>query len=271
MPHISSLHRVYTKMAPSILMVDPAPREIADLFYDAGFYIWARGTTAYDCIPFLKTTERILDRIGVDANEKIRADILCLIGLQLLGSGCLERRRGLDLLKDAWEIRKVIYNGDPQYDNDVLLQNAAIDYSIALLNEHEFRKAGSIIKQCRTRYLEWGPESKNPFENSKYYAHYCVVLMVEGKMAEAVKLAETAVDLTLEFSKTENTALYYERVFMLACILLQAGEYQKALDKHLEVLKARMEMYGKLHEFTIQSIYAVGGMYHQLGYLTTAT
>ncbi|KAH8649070.1 hypothetical protein BX600DRAFT_109938 [Xylariales sp. PMI_506] len=267
--HVISLHRAYTEMDPSCQITDPTPHEIAELFYDAGFYVWARQTTGFSSAELLETTSKILDEIEMDENAKIRADILCLTGLDLLASGCIERRQGLDLAQKAWQIRRVVFARDPSHDNDVLLQNAAIDYSIALLNEHQFDEAGKIIKQCRQRYQAWGPELKNPFENSKYYAHYCVVLMVENKMAEAVKHAEVAVALTLKFAG--KSPLYYERLFMLACIQLQAENYQGALDKHLEVLRVRIDLYGELHEFTVESIYAVGAVYHQMGYLSTAT
>ena len=66
-------------------------------------------------------------------------------------------------------------------------------------------------------------------------------------------------------------ALYYRRAFTLANIRLQSGDLQGALDKHLEVLTARLELHGKYQEHTIMSTYAVGAMYHHLGDLDTAT
>lgn len=268
-PHVFRLRHVYDQNSPSTSMLEPAPIELAGLFYDAAFYIWARQTTAYDPLSFLGTAEKIIDDIGLDQNDKTRADILVLTCILLLNMGCVERAKGVALIERGWEIRKHIYNVNPVHDNDVLLQNAVNEYSLFLLNEHRFEEAGKLIKGCRDRYLEWGPESINPFENSKYYGNYSTVLMWRGEMDEALKFQEIAMQLTEKFSGKK--ALYNRRAFTLANIRLQAGDIQGALDKHLEVLAARLELQGKHHEHTIMSTYAVGAMYHHLGDLDTAT
>jgi hypothetical protein len=93
--------------------------------------------------------------------------------------------------------------------------------------------------------------------------------MWEGKMKEAIQSIERCIELTKKFSG--QMWQYYRRMFFLACILLQTGDFQAALDRHLEVLTARLELHGKHHENTIMSTYAVGAMYHHLGDLSTAT
>lgn len=270
-PHISTLCRIRNKNAQLIseLVRKPKPAELAELFYDAGFYVWARQTTAYDGLMFLETAENILDEIHMDPNAKIRADILCLTGLLLLNMGCVERVMGLRRLKDALEIREIIYAECPDHNNEVLLSNAANDYSLCLLNEHRFEDAGKRIRECRERYLVWGSDSENPFENSKYYGNYSIVLMWKGEMKKAIEFQEMALRLTEQFSNRKG--MYYRRLFMLACLHLQAGDIQGALDKHMETLTARLELHGKHHESTILSTYAVGAMYHHLGDLVTAT
>lgn len=268
--HVVAFCRIYSRNAPPLISLgDPKPMELAGLFYDAGFYVWARQTTSYDGLWFLKTAEKILDDIRTDQNAKIRADIHCLTGMLLLNQGCLERARAVDRLEKAWQIRKMIYNADPERNNDVLRQNAANDYSLCLLNEHRFEEAGAIIRECRSRYLDWGDESNHPFEHSKFYGNYSVILMWKGQLKEAIKFQETAMALTEKFSGKKG--MYYRRSFMLACLLLQSGNFQAALDKHLEVLTARLELHGKHHEYTITSTYAVGATYHHLGDLGTAT
>lgn len=269
MPHIFTFCRIFNQNSNLISTIGPNPVELAELFYDAGFYIWARQTTAYDGLAFLETAQKILEEIQMDPNAKIRADILCLTGLLLISSGCVERVNGLDRLRKAWQIRRNIYEKYPEHDNDVLLQNAANDYSLSLLNEHLFDEAGKMISECHDRYLVWGPESENPFENSKYYGNYSTIHMWNGDMVKAIEFQEKCLMLIEQFSG--RMALYYRRAFMLACILLQSGNVQSALDKHLEVLTARLELHGKHHEHTILSMYAVGAMYHHLGDLNTAT
>lgn len=269
LPHLSRLRRIYEKNIDSAPLGDPNPVEIAKLFYDAAYQIWSRQSTIWNGLDFLQTAEFILDRMNMASNAKIRADILCITGLLLLNKGCVERRQGSERLDKALQIRKTIYEQSPELTNDVLLQNAANDYALCLLNEHHFEEAGQIFIQCRARYLEWGPESENPFENSKYYGNYSIVLMWRGEMAKAVEYQRRAVTLTEDF--TGKKASYYRKVFMLACVLLQAGDLQDALDLHVEVLKERLNLHGKHDEYTMSSMYAVGAMYHHLGDQVLAT
>jgi tetratricopeptide (TPR) repeat protein len=271
MPHVFALHRVHRQNAPSASMMDMDPVEIVKLFYDAGFYIWSRQTNSYDGLSFLQSATDILNELGDDRNAKIRADILCVYGLLLLNMGCVERAEGPNLLKQALEIRRRIYEEDTtSRDNDVLFQNAANDYSLCLLNEHKFEEAGIIIKNCRDRYLVWGTEDTNPWENSKYYGNYSVVLMWMGELDQAISYQMKSLQLTEQFA-AGRSAQYYRRAFMLGCYLLQKGDYQGALEKHLEVLTARLEMQGKHHEHTMLSMYAVGAMYHHLNKPKLAT
>ncbi|KAK0385014.1 hypothetical protein NLU13_7492 [Sarocladium strictum] len=262
MPHVFALHRVHRQNASASVM-EMNPVEIAKLFYDAAFYIWSRQTNSYDPLSFLKSASDILDRLDDEKNAKVRADILCIHGLLLLNMGCVERAKGPILLKQALEIRKRIYDADPTIrDNDVLCQNAANDYALCLLNEHKFIEAGEVIRSCRDRYLLWGSEDVNPWENAKYYGNYSVVLMWKGNLDEAINHQLKSLQLMEQYSTPGS--LYYRRMFLLGCYLLQKGDYEGALDKHLEVLTARLEMQGKHHEHTISSIYAVGAMYHHL-------
>jgi hypothetical protein len=271
LPHVLSLHEIFVnKSISTSSLVDPKPLEVAELFYDAAFYVWAQGTTGYTSALFLDTAKRLLDDIEIEPDAKIRADILCIDGLELLDAGCVERARAAEVLLQAWELRNVIYEKTPNMDNDVLKENAACDYALALLDDHRFDEAGDIFKKNRERYLMWGVEDKNPFEFSKYYGNYSIILMMEGKLDEAVAYARKSAELTLKFHGVKGP-VYYERLFTLACMLLQKGDLQEALDVHLEVLAARMGLLGKHHAFTILSIYAVGTVYDSLGYDKWAT
>lgn len=263
MPHIFTLHRVHVQSPPPASTMEMNPVEIAELFYDAGFYIWSSQTNSYDGLSFLRSAAATLDDSGYDKNAKIRADILCVHGLLLLNMGCVERSEGPKLLKQALDIRQRIYQEDTtSRDGDVLLQNAANDWALCLLNDHKFQEAGGIIKKCRDRYRLWGSEEENPFENSKYYGNYSVVLMWMGDLDEAIRFQERALQLTEQFAG--RNAQYYRRAFMLGCYFVQKGDFHRALEQHLEVLTARLEMQGKHHESTMLSMYAVGATYHHL-------
>jgi tetratricopeptide (TPR) repeat protein len=263
MNHVYSFYQVLEKRPPKSSMVEPQPAELAEFFYDAGFYLWGGQAYAYDGVSFLEAAERILDTTGADANAKIRADIHCIIGLLLLNLGCEDRVRGSERLRMAWQIRRVIFLDQNTEDNEVLLQNAAVDYSLCLMNEHRFEEARPIYQECRERYEKWGGEPKNPFEFGKYYGNTSILLMAEGKLDEAIWSVKRSIELTEKFSGKKW--MYYRRVFLLACLLLQAGQTQNALEMHLEALSARQEIHGMHHENTILSTYAVGATYHYLG------
>jgi tetratricopeptide (TPR) repeat protein len=212
---------------------------------------------------------RSLTTLGLIKKAKLRADILGVTGALLLFSGCYERVNASDRLQRAFQIRKDIYVKHPEHDNDVLLQNSANDYALALLDSHRFDEAEKLFRNCRDHYLAWGPESENPFENSKYYGNFSTVLLWQGDVDKAIKYLKKSLTLTERFFHDKNS-LYYRRVFMLGCFLLVKDDLRGALDKHLEVLTKRLELHGKHHEHTILSTYAVGAMYHHIGDLDTA-
>lgn len=263
-PHVFTLHRIFLQNQNNLTsLVDPSPAEIASLFYDAGFYLWASQIASYDSHAFLRTAEDILQAAGVDFEPRIRANIHCIMGMLLLNMGVMERRDGLKRLKAAYSIRQKIYDQNPTHDNDVLVQNAANDYALCLLNEHKFEEAGELFLQCRQQYLKWGPEELNPFENSKYYGNYALVHMWRGDMERAIRFQERSIELIEKFSGRTNS--YWRKVFMLACILLQHDDMQNALNVFLEVLTARLEILGQHHTETILATYAVGATYGHMG------
>jgi len=271
MPHVQAFHVTFFEHTSyhgmtSIGEVDPI--ELAGLFYDAGFFVWGGQSTAYDGLPFLETAERILMEMKVDPNAKIRADINCINGLLLLNMGYVERREGAGKLEAAWEIRKKLYDQNETRDNDVLSQNAANDWCICLMNMYRFEVARELLQGCLTRYKMWGTEEENPFEYSKFYGNYSVVLLWEGKVEEAIEYCQKCLVLTEEFGQRKSQ--YYRRLFFLGCLYLQAGELQKALDTHMETLRERIALQGKHHENTIMSMYAVAAIFHYQGHLGEA-
>jgi len=271
MPHVYSFHKVFEEHYNdhnSAAMRETKPHDLAQLFYDAGFFVWARQSTSYDGLSFLDAADNILNKIQYDADAKLRADIHCMTGLLLLNMGYAERARGTQRLKAALQIRKNIYAKNDTLDNDILVQNAANDYALSLMNAYRFGKAGEILKECHERYQTWGPEPENPFENSKFYGNYSAVLLWEGRIDEAVEHINRCLEYTEQFAGRGTQ--YYRRLFWLANILLQSGDTQAALDKHLEVLKERLKLQGKHNENTILSMYAVGAAFHDRGDLPSA-
>ncbi|KAF9882504.1 hypothetical protein CkaCkLH20_00540 [Colletotrichum karsti] len=271
MPHIESFHQTFCREKDRIESLAGVKKlELVKLFYDAGFHIWSRRGTLYNGQTMLETAVSLLDSIQYDRDSKLRADINCMLGLLRLEMSCEERVEGGRHLLEARRIREVISRQRPDdHDTDVLYMNAISDYALCLLNDHKFDEAGEEMRKCFERYKTWGPESDNPFENSKFYGNYSIVLMFQGKMDEAIRSVKDCLDLTLKFSGKK--AQWYRRLFLLACIYLQVGDRQQALDLHLETLQARVDIDGKYDANFILSLYAVGAMYYHLGNVEEAT
>ncbi|KAK1835681.1 transcription activator GutR [Podospora conica] len=273
MPHVAGFFAAYTRHneeQASISIGDVDPVEVAGLFYDAAFFVWGGQSTAYQGPPYLEAADKILDDKKVQGNKKMRADINCIYGLLFLNMGYKERRIAAERLEQAWVIRRELYEQRPVVggDEDVLSQNAANDFSICLMNHYKFKRAKRLMQGCRDRYELWGTAEKHPFEYSKFYGNYAVVLLAEARFEEAIEYCKQCLELTERFAGRNSQ--YYRRLFFLGCIYLQAGDLQKALDTHLDALKQRITLQGLYHENTIMSMYAVGAMFHYLGDLANA-
>lgn len=264
MPHVFSIHQVYTKSS----RVTPT-MELARLFYDAGFHVWERQSDAHEGLSFLKTAEQILDDIQFDPDGSLRAEIHCCAGLLYSGMGCSFRNECWRRQEEALEIRKTVHRLNPDDRiSDILLQNSASDLAFTQLMRNQFQKASVLFESCLQRYREWDSENVISFEYAKYYLNSGYVLMWEGRFPESIKSLEKSIQLAgLHSTKTRH---YIQSRFTLGCVLLQAGEVQKALEIQLEVLKTRLELNGEHDQSTIFSTYAVGTLYHQLGSLPTA-
>lgn len=275
MPHVASFFEGYQRYNEEhdgfISIGDVDPIEVAGLFYDAAFFVWGGASTAYKGTPYLEAADQILEEKKVQGNKKMRADINCIYGLLLLNMGYEQRALAAQRLEQAWDIRRHLYDQQPVVngDEDVLSQNAANDWGICLMNQYRFDEADRLLQGCLERYKLWGTIEENPFEYSKFYGNYTVVLLWEGKFQEAIESCHTCLRLTERFGGGKRSQ-YYRRLFFLGCIYLQAGDLQKAYDTHVDALTQRIVLQGPYHENTLMSLYAVGAMFHYLGDVTRA-
>lgn len=58
--------------------------------------------------------------------------------------------------------------------------------------------------------------------------------------------------------------------FDLACIVLQSGDLERALNLHQQVLDSNLKQLGKFSFLTLQSYYAVGALHAYRGELAQA-
>ena len=267
MLHVSSLHRIYQEYNHTKRIWPTL--NLAELFYNAGFHVWERQTTAYDGLSFLKCAEEQLDAIDFDPNGKLRADIHSIAGIYYNGAGSAFRDESIRKAQAALRIRQVIYESNPEdNDSDVLLRNAANDLASCLLNKNEYEEAGKLLEGCLEQYRTWGTEDDIPFEYAKYYNCNAFVQMRHGNYQDAIESMEKCVELAAKHST--QTWQYWQYKFSLACIIHQSGNSQKALEIHLETLNGRLDLFGQHDQNTIFSTYAVGAMYHHLKAVPTA-
>ena len=271
MPHVFSLLRAFKEANEMYPDVEKS-EEMADLFYDAGFYVWDSQDTEQGGLDLLNAAELILDSewIEMDEMHPRRADIHCISGLLRNTMGCQERDESSRRLKLALDIRKHVYQNTKPYerDVDVLLQNAAVDYGIMLINKYQFEEAEAILEECLLHYRDWGSEDKIPFEYSKYYYNMGVVRLCQGQLDEAISHLRQSVDLVEAFNGKQGQ--YWDNYFMLACATRHSGDFYGALEMHREILQARLEQLGKHSNATILSTYAVAEVHIYLGDLQNA-
>jgi hypothetical protein len=99
-PHVLSLRRAFksTTFIESSL-------DLAQLFYDAGFHVWERQTTAHEGVLFLETSEEVLDNIKFDRESKLRADIHSILSNLYDSIGTSKRAESLRRRNEALSIR----------------------------------------------------------------------------------------------------------------------------------------------------------------------
>jgi tetratricopeptide (TPR) repeat protein len=269
LPHVLRLRRVFNESQRKNPPMNGSV-EFTELLYDAGFNSWEREMT-HDGLLLLETAENILNSLNYDMYAKLRGDIHAIAGIIRDNVGISKKKEGLEQREIALKIRQwAVDNSDgpPSREAETLLYNAKNDVAESLLQSYKYTRAADLINQCFEQYKKWGPETEYLFEYAKYYHNIGTVRLLQKRYDEAVINAQKAVDLTKRNSGKSQRYLFY--LYDLACYVLQAGDKEKALQYHQEVMNLREEVCGEYNDVTLQSCYAVGAMYHHLGQLDKA-
>jgi len=264
--HVLSLQKVFTG---KLITIEPSV-DLARLLSDGGIGLWERGMTN-EGLELLRSAEAILNQI--ECNEDLlRANIHVIIALLIQDKGISYFSESKDRVWSALQIRKHFQVNTPpeKYtkDDDILLHNAWSDYGCVLLQYNKYIEAEPIFAHCLTKYKEWGPDESIPYEHAKYNHHMAFCQMYKKNFDEAVRLAE----IGLHFIKlaTGQGASTNTWKFDTACLILQTGDSETALNMHQEILASRLENHGKSSFLTLQSYYAIGALYDQFGDLALA-
>ena len=222
-------------------------------------------------LDLLLSAESILNQLDCD-EEMLKANIHVIIALLLQDQGSAHFSESKDRISKALEIRENLKRNTPAEDfsktDDILLHNAKSDYGCVLLQYNNYKEAEPIFAQCLVKYREWGQDEEIPYEHAKYNHHMAFCQMYKRNFTEAVELAERGVYfVTLATGKGASCNNWK---FDMACVILQSGDLNRALEVHKEVLNARLEHHGKSSFLTLQSYYAVGAVYAYLDDLSAA-
>ncbi|KAK0614481.1 hypothetical protein B0T14DRAFT_309616 [Immersiella caudata] len=266
--HIVSLCRNFVDSVPPM----SGSLQLAQLLYDGGFYLWERQdySTAEDAMLILSTALKILNETSYPIYDRLRADILAIMGMccDRLGPAFFER--ALEIREETWRIRQAVKEQEVREDEDVhpttetLLYNSINDRGLAELQLNKLHEAELRFTKCEGKYRTWGAEEDYPFEYAKYYHNMGLVHMCRGVFTEAVRCLKRAVELEELREGATRSPLISLFEYHFACVVFHAGDAKKSLEMHLGVLQTREEMSGRCSETALLSCYTVGAMYHYM-------
>ena len=259
LPHVYALRSAYLEATGRI----EGTRDFVELLSDAGINQWERGVTR-DGVLLLRTAEEVLSRLKFDDADLQKAKIDTTMALMSDNTGISTRAEGLERRREVLDIRQKHLKTPslaPQND-EILLYNAWMDYSISLLQYNRYKEAKPIIESCFERYKAWGTQDELPFEYAKYHHWIAIVYMYEGNFGEAIRHGELGVEL---MANADNEFLKSRFMFDLACIILQSGDIERALNTHQKVHEARLRTSGRTNELTLHSCHAIGAIHELCG------
>lgn len=196
-----------------------------------------------------------MDQIGYDSQATMRADIHIMIALMYDNTGITNRVESLEKRTTALEIRLAKLSPSKHNQDEILIYNARMDYTISLLQDHDYKTVEPLIEECHQKYHQWGPPEEIPYEYSKYYNKLALVRMYQQRFDEAITWAERSISCV---PNSDPFPLQGRRGFHLACILLQSGDIARSYDLHRDILDRRAERLGQTSELTLHSCHAVG-------------
>lgn len=256
LPHVLHLQYVTMELLPSFT----PSLKLAKLLSDGGINLWERGMTE-EGLRLLRSAEKILDKLSSEESQ-LKANIHVIIALLLQDHGLNFVKESRDRIWKALQIReeylKQTESSSYTRDDDILLHNARSDFGCVLLQFGKFAEAETIFQSCWKKYKEWGTVRDIPYEYYKFNHHMAFCRLYHQDFDTAIQLAEESLEcITLATGQSSATN---KTRFDLACIILQSGDVQRALNLHREVLEWHLKLHGQFSFLTLQSYYAVGAL-----------
>ena len=257
LPHVLSLRRAYVESKSAIR----GSHDLISLLSDAGINQYEQGFTK-DGLLLLKTAEQILEPMHFEGSDSMKANINAMISLMHDNAGISVRAESLRRREIALEARKSHVDSltSVSRNEEILLYNAWLDYTVSLLQFNRWAEAEPILNTCLDKYSEWGSPTEIPYEYGKCYHKIMFVRMYQGRYVEALEMGEQGV---YHMEQAGNESLMLRFKFDLACLHLQCQGVEASLAMHQEVLDRRLVICGRTNEHTLQSYYAIGAL-HEL-------
>jgi len=261
-PHVAALQRVYADPATGYTVTPFVG--LAELFKDGGVLLWQRFLST-DAMRLLVTAERILGQIE-SSHDDLRAEIHVTMNLLLQYLGIARRKESSDRFHKILDYRQKRMDdaeaaGTVTDSDKMALISAKADYANSLLQFNRFEEAQTIYVDCYVSLQNISGGKDEAFAFAKLYHHLAYCKMYHHDFFNANRLSQKAVELIGQF---ENPGLLLRYQFDQACILLQGGDKQAALDLHERILAERLRIHGKESYFTLQSQYAIAAIYSYL-------
>lgn len=277
-PHVLTLCKAFNTAHPPIA----GSLSLVELLYGAGFHIWETwNPRTHDGAYMLETAEKVLGTID-NSGGRLEADISCMLSFfdELVGPSrwpaSLARRQEILQMRKALIPPEHLHETDGESDTKPgtdaesvhLYFNAANDLGLAYLQNNMFEEAAELFELCFKRYKKWGSPDQHPFEYGKYYHNLAFVRAFQGRHDEAIGLIEQGARIKLK--SDGETARYVWYQYDVACLMVQGGRLDDALQLHSSVLERREKLCGSAAEVTLQSLYTVGAMHYHLSNLEEA-
>lgn len=265
-PHVQALQIVAQKSQQPIGELP----SFAQLLGDAANYYWERGllTIGVETCHFAVSIYESIPQPDLLAFSQP----LTLWGLMALEMGISCREIGLRCFVRCLDLRAEYLSKAPgggTRDEQLLYCNAWSDYSIALLEFGYYDEAERFIN------LNLALKSRNVTEKTYAmmfgisYGHLATIYASRRKYKEAKAFSARSVQMARVDYRPHSAALQ-KYLFFQANIWSDAGDLDKALASHQNILRERIEIFGPFGSHTRYSYYALGATHHKLGHLDAA-
>lgn len=269
MPQVLSLQSAFETSDPPMA----SDMELADLLGDAGSFLWEQQLNRL-AVPVLRLGEKIaLDLVPDDESNPILANLENLLSI-LDGQESSESRKGAisrmrRVVKRREKYLQDLPPGTASIEDQVNVGRAWNDLAYFYADNEEFEEANSWMMKSLSLYNKLGDETTLRFRFALQYADLTVVRLGQGKIDEALHLAERSFNLCkAELGHEHSETVKFESQW--AYSLIAANDLQWAREKLRDVLHVRCKLLKRDNPDILTTKYWMGTVNYYLDCLEEA-